>query len=72
MEYIDNDFYDEEEYDADEEEEFDCGAYFDARGRFLGCTKVGSEECDWECPYLAAFEREAEEEDTDGPDNTAR
>lgn len=43
--------YDDWEDDPDEwsdggEEFFDCGATPDG-----GCTKAGSEECDWECPY---------------------
>ena len=43
------------EYDwGDEEDEydeawmdFDCGMTADG-----GCTKAGSEECDWDCPYF--------------------
>lgn len=41
----------------DDEEEFDCGAMHDARGRLLGCGKAGSEECDFECPYREDVER---------------
>lgn len=36
----------------DEEAWFDCGW---VRGQ--GCTKAGSEECDWECPHRRDFER---------------
>lgn len=46
--------------DEDEEWEFDCHASFDRRGRFIGCGRAGSEECEFECPYLREFEREAE------------
>lgn len=45
----------DDDYDMDEmddEEDFDCGIYFDGRThKLLGCGKVGSEECDFECPY---------------------
>lgn len=36
----------------EDEDDFDCGW---VRGQ--GCTKAGSEECDWECPHRSAFER---------------
>jgi hypothetical protein len=31
---------------------FDCGWV-----RGMGCTKAGSEECDWECPERANLEK---------------
>lgn len=40
---------DEDEFDDDEwgeEMHFDCGLGLDGQ-----CSKAGSEECDWECPY---------------------
>lgn len=36
----------------DDEEWFDCGWV-----RGMGCTKAGSEECDWECPHRRDFEK---------------
>jgi hypothetical protein len=37
---------DEDDYDPGEE----CGRWINGRlGQY--CTKAGSEECDWECPY---------------------
>ena len=40
----------EPEFDEDEDElesaYFDCGMTSDGY-----CTKAGSEECDWDCPY---------------------
>jgi hypothetical protein len=46
-----NDEYEENEFDFDgylepEDEEFDCGF-----SPGLGCSLIGSEECDFECPY---------------------
>ncbi len=44
----DDDF--DEYYDPgldDEEDDFDCG--FDPKSGI--CSYVGSEECEWECPY---------------------
>ena len=44
--YEDDDGPDEDGYDAGEE----CGRWDNGRlGRY--CTKAGSEECDFECPY---------------------
>jgi hypothetical protein len=37
---------DEDDYEDDDEDDFDCG--LDADGN---CGKIGSEECDFECPY---------------------
>jgi hypothetical protein len=57
-EYIDNDFYDEEEDDAmDGEYDFDCGAMYGLKGEPLGCSMAGSEDCDWDCPYREDVER---------------
>lgn len=44
--------YQTDPYDEDNEDWFDCGWV-----RGVGCTKAGSEECDWECPHRAAFEK---------------
>lgn len=45
--------YDDERDDRDDDEEwFDCGWV-----RGMGCTKAGSEECDWECPHRRDFEK---------------
>lgn len=38
--------YDDSDDDADEEDWLDCGLRIDGQ-----CSKAGSEECDWECPY---------------------
>ena len=50
-----DEFYgsDDEDFDLEEEdEEFDCGIMYDGRThKLLGCGKVGSEECDFECPH---------------------
>lgn len=41
------DYEEDDEYLEDEDEEFfDCGLMPDG-----GCSKAGSEECDWECPF---------------------
>jgi hypothetical protein len=40
----DDDLYDDNSFD--DEDFFDCGLTPDGY-----CTKAGSEECDWECPY---------------------
>jgi hypothetical protein len=45
MEAIEDDVYDED-LDGDCEGDFDCGMTPDGR-----CTKAGSEECDWDCPF---------------------
>lgn len=40
------DDHDEDEWDAGEE----CGRW--VNGALTGsCSKAGSEECDWDCPY---------------------
>lgn len=36
----------------DDEPEFDCGWV-----PGMGCTKAGSEECDWECPNRRNYEK---------------
>ena len=48
-----------EDYDGLEEDEeyFDCGAMYDINHSMVGCDKVGSEECDFECPYRESVER---------------
>lgn len=38
------DYFDDEL--SDEEDCFDCGLHIDGQ-----CSKAGSEECDWECPF---------------------
>lgn len=47
---MEEDDYDDEP-DFDDEEDFDCGM---TRAGY--CTKAGSEECDWECPYSEELE----------------
>ncbi len=37
--------------DDDDEYEFDCGFYPGAGT----CSKAGSEECDWDCPYRQQY-----------------
>lgn len=50
----DADVYDDDnEYDIDEEDEFDCGAWFNGKFDFYSCQLAGTEDCDWECPYSA-------------------
>lgn len=36
----------DDEPDFEDEESFDCGMTPDGP-----CTKAGSEECDWDCPF---------------------
>ena len=39
--------------DEDDEEMFDCGIYYKPHGKKMvaaGCSLVGSEQCDFECP----------------------
>lgn len=45
--------YDDDFYDPDEDWEngTECGAWFNGRFSYYECTKAGSEECDWDCPY---------------------
>lgn len=44
------DYLDDDDLDDDYDPGEDCGRWRNGR---LGqqCTKAGSEECDWECPY---------------------
>jgi hypothetical protein len=49
-------FNDFDDFD-DEQGDFDCGAMRDINHRMVGCEKVGSEECDFECPYRESVER---------------
>lgn len=46
--------YDDERdyHEEDDEDYFDCGWVTG-----MGCTKAGSEECDWECPHRRDFEK---------------
>ena len=45
----DYDNFDEDFFEDDDDEElFDCGMMADG-----GCSKAGTEECDWECPHGA-------------------
>jgi hypothetical protein len=44
----------DDDFDPDPQDDYDpgeeCGRWIDGRlGRH--CSKAGSEECDWECPY---------------------
>lgn len=50
-----------------EEWEFDCHMLVDKRGFPLGCGMAGSEECDFECPYLREFERMWDKRNKRGP-----
>lgn len=54
-EFYDGDGDDDSE---DEEEDYDCGMMISPKGRLEGCTLTGSEDCDFECPYRAEFERQ--------------
>ena len=46
---IDDDYFDDEPTDEDIAGE-ECGRW--RNGRLTAqCSKAGSEECDWECPY---------------------
>lgn len=47
----DDDFLDDD--DEEDVNSFDCGQYSinPSDGRMIYCTKVGSEECDFECPF---------------------
>jgi hypothetical protein len=61
---VSDEFYgfDDEDFDVDEDDEdYDCGMLFDEKGRPMGCQLAGSEDCDFDCPYRAEFEQEAEE-----------
>lgn len=51
--------FDDPDFDLEDEEDeyFDCGAMHDMHHRLVGCEKVGSEECDFECPYRETVER---------------
>ena len=49
--YPSDDWPNDKSYDEDEPW-FDCGWV-----RGMGCTKAGSEECDWECPHRRDFEK---------------
>lgn len=40
------DYCEEDDFDDEENEEFDCGF---VTGE--GCSMAGSEDCDFECPY---------------------
>jgi hypothetical protein len=49
----DADYYEDpdEDDDNEEEEDYDCGIIVNWRGTMEGCTMIGSEQCDFECPY---------------------
>lgn len=52
-------FYDyEDEQEDDEEDGYDpgeeCGRWDNGRLTH-SCSKAGSEECDWECPYRSSL-----------------
>lgn len=44
---------DPHEYDLDEEDEFECGAWFNGKFDYYHCRLAGTEDCDWECPQSA-------------------
>ncbi len=48
--YDDEPDYDEDDFDPGEE----CGRWINGRLTH-SCTKAGSEECDWECPYRSTL-----------------
>jgi len=48
-----NDFFDDESDEFD----FDCGAMYGLKGEPMGCSRAGSEDCDWDCPYRAEVDR---------------
>lgn len=48
----DDDVREYEYPEQDDEYEFDCGWM-----RGMGCSKAGSEECDWECPDRRNYEK---------------
>lgn len=54
LDEIDQDDFDEDDYDPGEE----CGRWDNGRLTH-SCTKAGSEECDWECPYRSTLYRRA-------------
>lgn len=43
--------FDEEDAEARDQAGMDCGMITGRLGRPEGCTKAGSEECDFECPF---------------------
>ncbi len=49
----DIDFYDDFRDDDEEDDGFECGAFFNGRFDFYHCQLAGTEDCDWECPYSA-------------------
>lgn len=53
--------------DGGEDEDYDCAAFFDKQGPggVLVCGRVGSEECDWECPYSDSIGEAWEDVDAD-------
>jgi hypothetical protein len=50
--------YDDGELSAEDIAGEECGRWRNGRLAPLGhCTKAGSEECDWECPYSRETDR---------------
>lgn len=46
--------FDDDECDyEDEDDEFECGAWFNGKFDYYHCQLAGTEDCDWECPYSA-------------------
>lgn len=43
----------DDDFAEEEEDEFECGAFFSGRFDFYACQLAGTEDCDWECPYAA-------------------
>lgn len=46
---LDDDAYDVD--DEDNEAEMNCGQHYDEAGKLAGCSLVGTEWCDWSCPF---------------------
>ena len=57
---LDDDLDDYDDW-MDDPENFDCGAMYsigrNGKPHLEGCGKVGSEECDFECPFREEVER---------------
>jgi hypothetical protein len=47
--------FDEDDEPDDEDEEFECGAWFNGKFDYYHCQLAGTEDCDWECPYSASI-----------------
>ena len=43
--------FEDDDFIEDEEDEFECGAWFNGTFDYYHCQLAGTEDCDFDCPY---------------------